>query len=240
MKKLLMTKIQASAIHLGISLLIFLGILYVIAVHWYPEPFFSAGGGWKGIKIMAAVDLVLGPTLTFIIYNYKKSRKEITLDLSIIALVQVSALIWGGVQVYGERPVALAMWEGEFYTVTEDYLSKQGADLQDLDAFSDDIPKIVYAKNNHSVEQLEEIQRLNKLKIPPYAQVHLYVSIHDVFSEILPYELPGSLLTEYLDGVKPTPDQHVFSGKAKRMDLLVVLDDSGGLESIKPIKKPRQ
>ncbi len=69
-------KVKASSIHLALSFLIFVVILYFILFEWYPEPFFTAQGGWLGIKIMAFVDLVLGPALTFIVFNHLKKKKH--------------------------------------------------------------------------------------------------------------------------------------------------------------------
>ena len=110
---LIRAKFKAAGIHLAISAAVFIGILYLILVEWYPDVFFEAEGGWSGMKLLAVVDLVLGPSLTFIIFNNLKAKKEIIFDLSLIAIVQISALIWGAVQVYSERPVALVMWEGK-------------------------------------------------------------------------------------------------------------------------------
>ena len=137
---LIKAKLQASGIHLGISIFIFFGILYLILFEWYPGILFEAEGGWNGLKLMAAVDLVLGPSLTFIIFNHTKAKKEIVFDLSLIVVIQISAMIWGGLQVYSERPVAFVMYEGTFYTVTEDYYKKQDIKLDDIAVYSDEKP----------------------------------------------------------------------------------------------------
>lgn len=236
-KELIKAKLKASAIHLGISIVIFLGILYLIFVEWYPGSFFYAEGGWKGLKLMAVVDLVLGPSLTLIIYNYVKSKKEIFVDFSFIALVQIGALIWGGLQVYSERPVALVMWEGMFYTVTEDYYAKQGIDLKDVATYSDDKPLIIYAESDGSVEQLEKTQLLNKQKIPVYAQVHLYKSVKDNIDAVLSYQLSEDYRSAYLAENTSIKNQHFFPAKAKYKDLLVSLDAKAGLLDItfKPV-----
>lgn len=235
MKDLLFHKLKASMIHLGISLVIFVGILYLILVQWYPEPFFTVEGGWKGIRLMVAVDLVLGPTLTFIVYNYKKSRKEIIFDLSLVVLVQISALIWGGLQVYGERPVALVMWEGRFYTVTEDYLKKQNASADILLRYSDENPPLILAKTDGTLETLKELQRLNHEMIPPYAQIHLFSSLKDNLGEIMAYKIPGELLTSYLDETGLIDNISVFLARAKYGELLVFLDNEGNLVKLRAI-----
>ena len=230
---LIKAKLKASGIHLGISIFIFFGILYLILVEWYPGVLFEAEGGWSGIKLMAAVDLVLGPSLTLIIFNHTKAKKEIVFDLSLIAMVQISALIWGGLQVYSERPVAMVMWEGSFYTVTEDYYSKQAIGLKDIAGYSDETPLIIYAETDHSVEQLNEITRLNDQEIPPYAQVHLYQSVKENVNKVLSHQLSDDLLFTYFKQEITETKQHVFLGKAKYRKLLVYLDTEANLVGVK-------
>ena len=64
-KPLLATKLKATAIHLAMSLVIFSYLVYQIVYVWYPQPYFSVDGGWQGLRLIAAVDLVLGPLITF-------------------------------------------------------------------------------------------------------------------------------------------------------------------------------
>ena len=233
---LIKAKLQASGIHLGISIFIFFGILYLILFEWYPGILFEAEGGWNGLKLMAAVDLVLGPSLTFIIFNHTKAKKEIVFDLSLIVVIQISAMIWGGLQVYSERPVAFVMYEGTFYTVTEDYYKKQDIKLDDIAVYSDEKPLIIFAESDHSVKQLEEIQRLNEQEIPPYAQVHLYHSVKENMNKVFSQQVSGDLLS-YLsqeDEMEVEPGQtYVFLAKAKYRNLLIYLDANAGLVTIK-------
>lgn len=229
---LIQAKLKASGIHLLISAVIFIGILYLILVEWYPGPYFTAEGGWDGIKLMAAVDLVLGPSLTFIIYNHTKAKKEIVVDLSLVAIVQISALVWGGLQVYSERPVALVMWDGIFFTVTEDYYTKQGVSLKDIATFSDEKPLLIYAESDHSIEQIEEIQRLNQEKIPPYAQVHLYKSVQEHQENVFGRQISSDVWSDYLQVDISKTNDHVFLGKAKYRDLLVYLDAEANLVKV--------
>jgi len=143
LKDKLIHKLKAASIHLLISLVIFFVILYVIIFSWYPEPFFTAQGGWQGIRLMALVDLVLGPSLTLIVFNHLKPRKEILTDLSVIALVQVCALVWGGYQVYSQRPIALVFWNDAFYTTTQDDYLSQGINIPDFSQYSNHVPPLV-------------------------------------------------------------------------------------------------
>ena len=50
-----MNRFGAFAVHLGISLVIFIILGYLILFHWYPDFFFASDGGWQGIRIVAFV-----------------------------------------------------------------------------------------------------------------------------------------------------------------------------------------
>ncbi len=52
--------------------------------------------------MLVGVDLVLGPLLTMIVYRHGKSGLKF--DLSVIALVQLAALIYGANILYEEKP----------------------------------------------------------------------------------------------------------------------------------------
>ena len=97
---------QACLTHFGISLILFLFLLSIIIFVWYPGDLIHAGG-WQGIKIVAGVDLVLGPLLTLVIYNPMK--KSLPFDLFVIAMIQISALGYGVWNVYNEKPEALVL-----------------------------------------------------------------------------------------------------------------------------------
>jgi hypothetical protein len=106
---------QAFATHLVISLAIFFILLVCITQYWYPGILFDTGNGWKAIGIIIGVDLILGPLLTLIIFNPKKS--SLKLDLSIVALIQVAALIYGTWTIHSSRPIALAFLYQNFSTI---------------------------------------------------------------------------------------------------------------------------
>jgi hypothetical protein len=117
LRRTLPARARAAGIHLGISTVIFLVTLYLILVHWYPGFHFGVDGGLQGVRIMAAVDLVLGPTLTLIIFNPLKARRLIVFDLCCIGAAQFAALVWGFYAIYGQRPVSLNFYDGVFYSM---------------------------------------------------------------------------------------------------------------------------
>ena len=106
---------QAFATHMAISLVIFFILLTCITQLWYPGILFDTGNGWKAIMMIVGIDLILGPLLTLIVFNPKKS--SLKFDLSIIALVQIAALIYGTWTIQQTRPIALAFINTSFMTI---------------------------------------------------------------------------------------------------------------------------
>lgn len=100
-----LTRLQAAAIHLAASLL---GTSLVVAVTlllWYPGELATLAGVPRILLLLVVVDVVLGPVITFVVFNTKKP--ELARDLLIVAAVQVAALVYGAHTVFVGRPVYL-------------------------------------------------------------------------------------------------------------------------------------
>lgn len=97
-----MNRYQAFAVHLGISIAVLLGLLAIIFFVWYPYEFIKAGG-LNGLKILASVDLVLGPILTLIVFD--QAKKSLKFDLAVIGLLQISCMAAGLWLIFNERPL---------------------------------------------------------------------------------------------------------------------------------------
>lgn len=169
------SKFKAAGIHLAISAIIFLILAYYIIFEWYPLPYFTADGGWQGIRIIALIDLVLGPLMTLIIFNPKKSRREIRFDLGAIALVQASVLAWGIYTVHNERPVAIVHWDGEFFSMPAKSYHEQGIALAQLTQFGAEKPVLIHARRPVEIEKIHQILTLSTEKqLAPFEQFQLY------------------------------------------------------------------
>ena len=99
--------------HLLLSIVIFLLLAGVIYFYWFPGGLFAAAGGWEGIRIVAGVDLVLGPLLMVVIYNVSKKPLLIVIDVIIVLVIQLSCLGAGVYIVYQERPAAVVFIGGD-------------------------------------------------------------------------------------------------------------------------------
>ncbi len=110
-----MHRITAFLTHLLISALIIGATMALIFLVWYPSPSFGYEGAIAPLKILVVVDLVLGPLLTLIIF--KSGKKGLKFDLTLIACVQIAALLYGSYTIWSERPLYLSFAIDRFFLI---------------------------------------------------------------------------------------------------------------------------
>lgn len=103
MNILIKGKLKAFSIHLLVSFVIAVICFVLINLVWYPSPLFKATGVQHIFLLMLGVDLILGPLFTLIVY--KKGKKTLKMDLVVIAVIQISAILYGLYAMYQGRPV---------------------------------------------------------------------------------------------------------------------------------------
>ncbi len=125
------TRILASATHLLASFVVISAFLLVVYVVWYPGPLSDLHVVMDAIKVVIGVDLILGPLMTLIVFDVRKSRKVLARDLSFIVFIQLSALAWGGYMTHKARSVFLVFHFDTIYSVARNDISseKVGGDL---------------------------------------------------------------------------------------------------------------
>jgi hypothetical protein len=104
-------RLKAFSLHLlgsATALTLILGTLYF---GWYRWPGWYLADATEVVAILIGVDLVLGPLMTFIIANSRKSRHELTRDIGIIVVLQLCALIYGSTSLWKGRPLYYAYSE---------------------------------------------------------------------------------------------------------------------------------
>lgn len=109
---------QAAAIHLLASLAVAALAALLVFIVWFPHPYREVSGGRELFGLIVAVDVVLGPLLTFIVFNCAKPRAELRRDLGIIVALQLAALGYGLWTVFQARPVYLVHEVDRFQVVT--------------------------------------------------------------------------------------------------------------------------
>jgi hypothetical protein len=96
---------KAFALHLTGSACVLTLILGGLYLGWYRWPGWYLSSVLHVAAIVVMVDLVIGPTLTLIVANRNKPRRELVRDVAMIVVVQLAALVYGGVTLWGGRPL---------------------------------------------------------------------------------------------------------------------------------------
>ncbi len=92
------SKLKAALIHLGLSILLVGLSIGSIIFFFFPTLFIGISDFKEVASIIISVDLILGPLLTFVVFQPQK--KTLKFDLSVIAAVQMSALVYGAFALY--------------------------------------------------------------------------------------------------------------------------------------------
>ncbi len=104
-------RLKAFGLHLLASATVLTLILGTLYLGWYRWPGWYLTDVKQVVFVMIGVDVVLGPSLTFIIANNSKPRRELARDIAIIVVVQLCALIYGATQLWNGRPLYYAFSE---------------------------------------------------------------------------------------------------------------------------------
>lgn len=102
--------------HLLASAFVALLTAGVVFLFWYPGLYRALLGVAGVYLIIVLVDVVCGPLLTMVLANPAKSRRELITDVSLVALVQIAALLFGLHVVWSARPV-LAVFERDRFVL---------------------------------------------------------------------------------------------------------------------------
>jgi len=101
-------KFVATGIHFLVTLGFAACAAALIFLVWYPDPFETMIGGTELFLLVVGCDLALGPLVSLVIYNSRKSRLALITDYSIVGVVQICALVYGVHTLAAARPVYVA------------------------------------------------------------------------------------------------------------------------------------
>jgi hypothetical protein len=111
-------RLKAFALHLLASAFILGSILAGLYAGWYHWPGWFLTSVLHVTGILLLVDVVVGPTVTLIIANPRKPRRELARDISLIAIVQLVALAYGTSTLWRGRPLYYTYSGDRLETVT--------------------------------------------------------------------------------------------------------------------------
>ena len=140
------TRWQASGLHLAISAAIGAVALAIMLLVWYPWPLFHAEGGTELLFILLAVDVILGPIITLIVF--RQGKRGMRFDLVVIGVTQLAALLYGMHIVFIARPAFLVFIADRFEVARAVELEPEELAKAKFPQFSRppfDGPKLAYA-----------------------------------------------------------------------------------------------
>lgn len=194
-----MSRGKAFLIHLISSILIFSILLSIVVFFWYPWPLFDLEGGWEGIRLVAFVDIILGPLLTLVLF--KPGKPGLKFDIGLVVSLQIAALSWGIFTLYDTRPVLLVMADDHFRPVSNSLLETLPEHQAVRDKWQQMRPRRVMVElPKHPGEAMEAIKASNK----KFGVIHLDTERYRPLEEHWSTAIENSIDIRYY--VKDTPD----------------------------------
>ncbi|QIZ62799.1 type IV pilin accessory protein [Acinetobacter indicus] len=184
--------------HLSVSFLIGVIIVGIIFLVWYPAPFATAVGVTQIFLMLLIIDVIVGPLLGLLVY--KEAKKTLKFDLTIILIIQFSALVYGFYSLEQGRP-AWIVWHGDRFELVRkndiilENIDQVQLEFQNVSWFG---PQFTAVKPAVSAdEQKEDIFKEVLGGISLAQQPERYVELNQVKKQIQQRALPLKELEQY-------------------------------------------
>ncbi|MGB6825708.1 TfpX/TfpZ family type IV pilin accessory protein [Psychrobacter sp.] len=222
--------------HLCVSILVALLVLTWIFTVWYPAPLAKATGVTHIVLLMIAIDVIVGPILSLIVY--KANKKTLKFDLLVIILLQISALSYGIYSLAEGRPVWMAFNGNRFELIRNNELLDVSIDNRvDSEYYHPSLLGPRYVAVKIAVNQLErEKNMFEELQggISLAQRPERYVAIAEANGRIIETAEGVSDLKNYnseqaVDSILDSyPNASSYLAlKANEVDMTVLLDEKG-------------
>jgi len=227
-------KLRAAGIHAGLSFAVFAVFSFLAVFLWFPAPLFVLEGAFVALAIAAGVDLVVGPILTLVVTNAKKSKREQWMDYSLIALMQIGALYFGISQLYKEHPVAMVHYVDSFYLVSHQNIHKQN--INELAILENSaginwkgLPLFAVVDPSGLEENKIALKKMQERELNYWEQLQLYKALPELKESVLEYPLKKYKFEDESIQLKLRPyrgDEYVWKfGQNKYGQSIIVLND---------------
>lgn len=240
-------RLRAATIHLGLSVLVAVGVATLTLAIWYPGAYSVFAGGRHLLWLLVSVDVIIGPLLTLVVFDTRKRRAELTRDLAVIAALQFAALGYGLNTVRIARPVALVFEGSRFRVVSAndvriDELASAPQPYRRLPLTG---PLLLGTRSSaRGAESLEALDlALKGFDIgqrpsywQPYAQSRDAALAESRPAELLAQRYPGRKveLQTLLAELRLAPQDARFVPTIARQDCVVILNPSGDVVGLAP------
>ena len=188
-----MTRYGATAIQAAISALALSCLAYLVLVHWYPGFFAQIDGAWVGLRIIAGIEIVLGPALTLILF--KPGKAGLKFDMAVTGLLRALCLIAGTWIIYTERPLFFIYYDAAFYSANADTYARYDQSVPDPADFDTRTPALVIsAVPDNPIEEADFRKILYDDGLPIWIYQHSYRPMTGNLSSILDKAVPPAQL----------------------------------------------
>jgi hypothetical protein len=181
-------KLIASAYHLFISTLVITPFLLIVYFIWYPNGYADLSGLSEILLLLIAIDLILGPILTFIVF--KKGKKTLKFDLAAIVVFQLVAFSYGAFTIHKGHPTYVVVAGDRVELVTADQASPSRSSLEEFKVSTFGYPKLAFAKFPDDVAERNKLLFSNDIETYP----EHYRPVINHFEEIIRKSLDPELV----------------------------------------------
>jgi hypothetical protein len=116
----------------------------VIRFLWFPGGFFQISGIAKLLLVLVAVNLVVGPGLSALLY--KPGKWGLKFDLIIVACIEIAILGWAMHEISERRPAFVVFAVDRFETVTVAEVDPGSLNSSQFAERAGALPRLVYAE----------------------------------------------------------------------------------------------
>ena len=232
-------KLKASIIHLGLSILLVGLVIGSILFFFFPQLFIAISDFKEIATILISVDLILGPILTFVVFQpHKKSLK---FDLSVIAVIQLSALVYGAYSLFQVHPVYITFNIDRFTIVSAKDAEPEKALFDEFKVSKLTTAKLAYAKMPDDNQKRNEVTLTAAMGGGDLDQrVEYYEPYKNHIEKVLAKSLDKELIFKaadtdskilaFLEKHKDKLDNYVFLPiNSAKKDAIIVLDKQTAL-----------
>ena len=169
-------RLRAFLLHLMITVSLASALLGLFVFYLFPMPYFMEDGGWQGIRLIVAVDVVIGPLLTLIVASPGKSRGKLIFDFTVIGLLQLSAMGWGLWNIYIVRTGFVVFMDGNFFSLPQDQVELLGGPYEKIAAGERGHPNYAMVSLPSDENERQKL-RISALRsgIPLYSNLQMIV-----------------------------------------------------------------
>ena len=217
-------KLKAFSIHLLLSLILVSVLMGLVIYFWFPLDYLGITSFKDIALLIIAIDLVLGPVLTFIVFNPKK--KSLKFDLAAIVAFQFIAMTYGVYALYQTHPLFVTYKQGVFNLVNANEITPENAKYNEFKISKLSSAKLAFTKLPDNPKEKLEIMMGVDFKGEP--DIDRRAEFYEPYENHLDTILANSLdAVKLFSGDKLDEPRKNFLTKYKEMDSFAFLPLQG-------------